>query len=207
MDVWTYLKALVRWWWILLAPPLLAFLLAIVVLFPSAPWQSTWTTLITFEGNPDKASSFDFADFIVLDDLEHLIHTDVVGDLLYLHLPDEITSRYSREEVGAMFTTYRHARFVQTWVTGDDPEVVTSLATTMENILPEAINAYLIPADSTDYPAHVETMNRITEPARQTRDRWLRIGAMTGAAFIAGACLVGVAEWMRLSYRAKYGAR
>lgn len=207
MDLWTYLRALGRWWWLLLATPLLAFLLSFFVLFPTAPWQSTWTTLITFEGNPAKANSFSYVDFIVLDDLERLIHTDVVGDLLYLRLPDDVTSRYSRDEVGQMFTTYRHARFVQTWVTGDDPEVVSALATTMEALLPEAVNEYLVPADSTAYPGQVKTMDRITEPARQSRDRWLGIGAVTGAGLVAGGCLVGVAEWMRMSYRAKYGAR
>jgi len=202
-----YLRAVIRWWWMLIAVPLVAFLLGFFVFFPTAPWQSTWTTLITFDGNPAKANSVNYPDFIILDDMEHLIHSDVLGDLLYLQLPDDITSRYSREEVGEMFSTYRHARFVQTWVTGDDPEVVKTLATTMEAILPDAVNQYLIPADSTDYPGKVETMDHITEPARQTRDRWLGIGAVTAAGFVAGGCLVGAAEWMRLSYRAKYGAR
>ena len=207
MDLWTYLRALVRWWWMLIGVPIVAFVLAFFVLFPTAPWQSTWTTLMTFEGNPAKANSFVYADFIVLDDLERLIRTDVVGDLLYMRLPDEITSRYTRDDVGDMFRTYRHARYVQTWVTGDDPDVVKTLASTMEALLPEAVNEYLIPADSTAYPGKVETMDRITEPTRMTRDRWLRIGAVTGAGVIAGFCLVGAAEWLRMSYRAKYGAK
>lgn len=207
MDLWTYLRALVRWWWLLLGVPLIAFALAFFVLFPSAPWQSTWTTLITFEGNPSKASSYVYADYIVLDDMEQLIHTDVIGDLLYLRLPESITSEYSRDEIGEMFTTYRHARFVQTWVTADDPELVKTLATTMEALLPEAVNEYLIPADSTSYPGKVETMDEITEPARQTMERWRNIGAVTGAGLVGGACLVGAAEWMRISYREKYGER
>lgn len=207
MDIWTYVNALRRLWWLAVAAPLGAFLLGFFILFPSAPWQSTWSTLMTFEGNPSKANSFVYADFVVLDDLQRLIRTDVIGDLLYLRLPEDITSRYSREEVGEMFSTYRHARYVQTWVTGSDPEVVQTLAREMEALLPEAVNEYLIPADSTAYPGKVETMDYITEPERQTRERWLKVGAVTGAGAVAGLCLVGAVEWLGMSYRAKYGAR
>lgn len=207
MDVWTYLRALGRWWWVLLAAPLAGFLLAFFVFFPKAPWQTTWTTSITFEGNPAKASSFGYIDFIVLDDLEHLVKSDVVGDLLYMRLPTDITSDHSRAEIGDMFSTYRHARFVQIWVTGDDPEVIETVAQATEALLPEAVNEYLIPADSTSYPGLVETMDYITEPAKLTRERWLGIGAVTAAGGIVGLCLVGAGEWLRLSYVAKYGAK
>lgn len=207
MDLWSYLRALLRWWWLLVLVPLIAFVLAFFVLFPTTPWQTTWNMAITFEGNPAKASSFEYVDFIVLDDMEHLLQSDVLGDHVYMQLPEEITSRYSREEIGQMYSSYRHARFVQIWVTGEDPDVVETVARATEAALPEAVNEYLIPADNVSYPGKVETVDRITAPEQLVQERWLNIGAVTGAGLILALCLVGVAEWLRLSYRAKYGAR
>ena len=191
----------------LFAVPLVAFLLAFFVFFPSAPWQVTWSSLITFQGNPNKASSFSYMDFIVLDDMEHLLHSDVLGDQVYMHLPEEITSRYSREQIGSMFSTHRHARFVQIWVTGEDPAVLQVVARETEALLPEAVNEYLIPADDANYPSHVETMNDITDPVQLTGERYRNVGAVTVAGGIVAFCLVGGAEWLRVSYRAKYPDR
>jgi capsular polysaccharide biosynthesis protein len=207
MDLWSYLRALLRWWWLLVLVPLIAFVIAYFILFPAAPWQSTWKTVITFEGNPAKANSFEFVDFIVLDDLEHLLQSDVLGDQVYMQLPDEITSRYSREDIGHMYSSYRHARFVQIWVTGDEPEVVDAVARATEAVLPEAVNEYLIPPDNPDFPGMVETMDRLSEPVQLRMDRWQKIAAMTGVGVITALCLVGIVEWLSMSYRAKYGAR
>lgn len=207
MDLWSYLRALPRWWWLLVLVPLSAFILAFFVLFPRAPWQTTWNMAITFEGNPARASSFEYVDFIVLDDMEHLLQSDVLGDRVYVQLPEEITSRYSREEIGQMYSSYRHARFVQIWVTGEDPDVVETVARATEAALPQAVNEYLIPADNASYPGKVETVDRITAPEQLVQERWLNIGAVSAAGVVLALCLVGVAEWLRLSYRAKYGAR
>ena len=207
MDLWTYFQAIVRWWWLVLVVPTVAFLLAFFVFFPSAPWQTTWTTFIAFEGNPQKANSFAYIDFVVLDDMEHLLKSDVLGDRVYLSLPEEITNRYTRDEIGNMYSTYRHARFVQIWVTGDDPQVIETIAKTTESLLPEVVNEFLVPPDNASYPGMVETMNEVTAPVRLTKERFKDVGAVTVAGGAAALCLVGVAEWLRLSYLAKYEAR
>ena len=191
----------------LVAVPLVAFLLSFFVFFPSAPWQVSWGSFITFAGNPGKASSFNYIDFIVLDDMEHLLHSDVLGDVVYLNLPEEVTTNYTREQVGSMFTSYRHARYVQIWVTGDDPQVVETVARVTENILPDAVNQYLIPADDANYPGKVETMNGLTAPMKLTLERYRKVGAVTAAGGAVALCMVGAAEWLRCSYRAKYGTR
>jgi hypothetical protein len=46
-----------------------------------------------------------------------------------------------------------------------------------------------------------------TEPEPQTRDRLIKVGAVTLAAGVAGFGTAGLAEWLRLSYREKYGSR
>lgn len=207
MDLWTYLKSFQRWWWIVIAVPAVAFVLAVFVVVPPAKWQTSWESTIIFPGNPAASNSFEYVDFIVLDDMAHLLRTDILGDRVYAALPDEITSRYSREQIGEMYSAFRSSRFVEITVSGDDPDVVNAVARTTEEVLPESVNEFLIPADSTAYPSEVTTMTPIPEPVLQSSERWLDIGVMTVAAVLVSLCLVGLAEWLRLSYRAKYGAR
>lgn len=185
--------------------PAAAFVLAHFAIVPPAKWQTSWESTIVFPGNPAKSSSFNYVDFVVLDDMAHLLRSDVLGDRVYANLPNDVASTYSREEIGEMFSSYRNSRFVDITVAGEDRDVVETVAHTTEAVLPETVNEFLIPPDSTSFPSQVESMTRIPEPVLQTNERWLNVGAITAAAVIVALCLVGLAEWLRLSYQAKYG--
>lgn len=207
MDLWTYLASIRRWWWILILVPVVAFTLGFFVIVPPAKWTTSWDSTLVFPGNPAKSTSFNYVDFIVLDDMTHLLASDILGDRVYANLPDDITRVYSREEIGEMYSSYRNSRFVEITVEGDDPVVVEAVAGTTEDVLPDAVNEFLIPADSTSYPSEVTTMTSISEPVLRSKERWLDIGVITAAAMLVSLCLAGLAEWLRLSYRVKYGAR
>jgi hypothetical protein len=207
MDLWDYLKGLRRWWWMLLLFPAIAFGLASFVLISPAKWEVSWTTAIVFNGDPVLANHALSLDSVVLDDMAQLLDEDVLGDRVYLALPEEITSRYSRDDVGAMFSSFRHGRFVEISVEGDDPDVVRAVAETTQATLPEAINMYLIPPDFYRIPAHVSVTSMLSEPELQTRDRMTGVAGITLAGAALGVVTSGVAEWLRMSYSAKYGAR
>ena len=102
MDLWTYLRGLKRWWWLVIVIPVAAFALASVVV-PPAKWTVTWTSAIVMNGDPNAANRASVLEYVLLDDMTHLLHSDVLGDLVYLQLPDSITSDYSRSDVGEMF--------------------------------------------------------------------------------------------------------
>lgn len=207
MDLWDYLQGLRRWWWMLVVVPVLAFALASFVLIPPAKWAVTWTSAIVFDGDPNVANHSAFLDYVLLDDMANLLRSEVLGDRVYLALPEEVTERYSREDVGAMFDAMRHARFVEITVAADDPEVAETVARVTRTEMPEAINLYLVPPDFTRIPAHVSVTTLPTDPELQTRDRMIAIGGITLAGAILGVTGAGVAEWLRLGYREKYGAR
>lgn len=207
MDFWTYLRGLKRWWWLLVAVPALTFLLASFVVIPPAKWTVSWTSAIVFDGDPNVANQSAFLDYVLLDDMTHLLESDVLGDRVYLALPDTITDEYSRAEVGEMFDSFRHSRFVEIMVSADDPEVARTVADVTRTSLPEAINLYLIPPDFSRVPAQVSVTTLPTAPELQTRDRLLKIGGVTLAGVAVGFGAAGVAEWLRLSYREKYGSR
>jgi hypothetical protein len=207
MDLWDYLKGLRRWWWMLVVAPVIAFALASFVLIPPAKWAVTWTSAIVLDGDPNVANQSAFLDYILLDDMANLLRSDVLGDRVYLALPEEVTDRYSRHDVGEMFDSMRHARFVEMTVAADDPGVAETVARITRMVMPEAINLYLIPPDFTRIPAYVSVTTLPSEPELQTRDRMIAIGGITLAGMIIGVTGAGVAEWMRLSYREKYGSR
>lgn len=207
MDLWDYLKGLRRWWWLILVAPAIAFGIAQLLLFPAAKWEVRWESVIVFNGDPGIANASQYLDSVLLDDMGRLLESDVLGDLVYAELPGDITSRYSRSDVGEMYSAVRHARFVEFIVTADAADVATIVAETTQRTLPEAINLYLIPADFTRIPAHVSVTSLLTEPELQTRDRLIKVGGVTLAGVITGFAAAGVAEWLRMSYSAKYGAR
>jgi len=207
MDLWDYLKGLRRWWWLLLVLPAAAFAIAQFILIPPAKYAVSWESVVVFNGDPNLANNPAYLDSVILDDMERLLHSDVLGDRVYLELPEEITSRYSRQDVGKMYSSFRHGRFVELTVAADDAEVATVVAETTQATMPEAINLYLIPADFTRIPAHVSVTSLLSEPELQERDRLVKVGGITLAGAISGIAAAGVAEWLRLSYSAKYGAR
>jgi capsular polysaccharide biosynthesis protein len=207
MDVWAYLNGLKRWWWLLVAIPALTFLLASFVLVPPAKWTVTWTSAIVFDGDPNVANQSAFLDYVLLDDMTHLLQSDVLGDRVYLQLPEDMTRTYSRDEVGEMYDSVRHARFVEIMVSADEPDVARTVAEVTRTALPEAINLYLIPPDFSRVPAQVSVTTLPGEPELQTRERLLKVGGVTLAGVAVGFGAAGVAEWLRLSYREKYGSR
>ena len=206
MDLWTYIRGLKRWWWLIIVFPIAAFGVASLAL-PAAKWTVTWDSAIVANGDPNAANRSASLDFVVLDDMSHLLASDVLGDRVYLQLPENITREYSRAEVGKMFDSFRHARFVEITVSADDPDVARTVAEVTRNALPEAINLYLIPPDFSRIPVQVSVTSFPREPELQTRDRMIKVGGVTIAGVAAGFGAAGVAEWLRLSYREKYGAR
>lgn len=207
MDFWTYLKGLRRWWWLLLVVPAAAFALASFLIVPPAKWEVRWTSTLVLDGDPNLANQSAFLDYVLLDDMTHLLHSGALGDIIYRELPDTVTERYSRDDVGAMYDSFRHARFVEFTVAADDPDVAKTVAETTIQAMPDAINRYLLPPDFPRFPAYVRVTTMPSEPELETRDRLIAVGGITLAGAVVGAVSAGVAEWLRLSYREKYGAR
>lgn len=202
MDIWDWLKGLRRWWWMLLVFPILAGGIAWIAA-PEPKYESHWTVNLV-HGDPAAANSPTYFDFILLDDYAELVESSVFGDILFLSLPEEVYENMSREEFGGMIESDRRARFVEITVRGDDPETVRVVAETIESNSEEVANTYLIPVTSTAGPVVLNTMDPISEPSLNTNPRLVQTASIAGAAFLASIAATGVAEWLRMSYRARY---
>lgn len=201
MDIWDWFKSLRRWWWMIVVFPLIAAGISWVAA-PAPKYESSWTLNIYFD-DPNLTNNPGYIDFVLLDDFTLLMDTGVLGDVMYLRLPEETQAEISRFEFGDMFSSKRHAHFVEITVAGDDPELVKQVATTLNDNLVEVTNLYLVPPDYRFGPANVNILDPVTEPALNKTDRLVTVGSITAATFLASIAATGVAEWLRLSYRAK----
>lgn len=205
MDIWDWFKSLRRWWWMIVVFPLIAAGVS-WVLAPEPEYESTWTVNIYFD-DPQLTNSPAYIDFVFLDDLALLMETGVLGDVMYTRLPEDVQANLSRNEFGDMFKSRRHAHFVEITVSGVDPELVSQVTTTLDENLTEVANLYLVPPDYRLGSATINTLDPITEPALNSRDRLVIVGSITGATLLAAIAATGVAEWLRLSYQAKKSAK
>ena len=204
MDIWDWFKSLRRWWWMIVVFPIAAAAISWVIL-PAPQYESRWTVNIYFD-EPTLTNSPAYIDFVFLDDLALLMETGVLGDVMYLRLPEDVQAQLSREQFGDMIRSSRRAHFVEITVVGDTPEIITKVATTIEANLAEVANLYLVPPDYRFGAATINVLDPISEPALNTRDRLVTVGAITGATLLAAIAATGVAEWLRLSYRLKNAA-
>lgn len=173
---------------------------------PEPLYESRWTVNIYFD-DPMLTNNPAYIDFVLLDDLHLLMGTGVLGDVIYLRLPEDMQENLTRDQFGAMVDSSRKAHFVEIVISGDDPAMVSIVAEVMSDNLQEVTNHYLIPPTYRAGSATVNVLDPITEPAINTRPRNVFVGSITLGTFLASVAATGVAEWLRLSHRAKYGAR
>lgn len=205
MDIWDWFRGLRRWWWMIVVFPLLAAGIS-WLLAPEPQYESRWTVNIYFD-EPSVTNSPAYIDFVLLDDFDLLMETGVLGDVMYTRLPEDVRAALTRGEFGDMVKSSRKARFVEITVAGDDPEIITQVANTINENLTEVTNLYLVPPDYRNGPATINVLDPISEPALNTRDRLVTVASITVATLLASIAATGVAEYLRLSYRAKYAVR
>lgn len=204
MDLWDYLAALRRFWWLALGIPLVAFLIALLAL-PAAPWETQFRALILFPTNPDMAASLGNTEAIILDDAAMLVNSEAFRSDVHAALPADMKATLTADDIAAMLSGTRYSRAVTMRISGDSRDEVSAVAAATEAAFPEAVKTYLMPPEWAQSEVHV--IDRTGEPVRQVRERWLAIGAITGAAFLCALGVVALVEALRRSYRAKYGAR
>lgn len=205
MDLWDWLRGLKRWWWIVVIFPGIALVLS-WILSPAPQYTTSWQVNVVFD-EPSLSSAPTYFDFVFLDDLDQLVKSGALGDVMYLKLPETLRAELSRDEFGEMVHSDRRAREVEITISGSDSEAVKIVASTIDANLEDVMNQYLVPADYAKGPGVINTLNPTTEPTLDSRTRLKNVGAITLATAIVSVAATGIAEWTRLSYRAKNSAR
>lgn len=205
MDIWDWLKGLRTWWWMIIVFPLLAASVAWIAT-PDPQYESRWNVNIYFD-DPSRTNATSYFDFIFLDDYAQLIETGLFGDFIYLRLPQDVQQELSREAFGQMVSSSRRGSFVEIAVRGDDRVLVSVVADTIAANSEEIANQYLVPPTYSSGLATINILDPISEPELNNRSRLITVGAITVATGMVAIAATGVAEWLRLSYRAKNAAR
>ncbi|MCO5215533.1 MAG: hypothetical protein M9950_05185 [Thermomicrobiales bacterium] len=205
MDFWDWLHGLKRWWWMLVAVPVLTASVTWMA-WPDPQYETSWTVNITF-ADPESSNAPGYFDFVFLDDMDQLVKSSLFGDVIYLRLPEQTRATMSRDQFGEMVSSARKAREVEITIHGDDPDQVALVAATIDANLEEVMNTYMVPPDYTAGPGNITVLNPISEPALNSTTRILGVVSLTAAAFLVALAATGVAEWLRMSYRAKYAEK
>lgn len=205
MDLWDWLRGLKRWWWMLVLFPGLAAVTT-WLLAPQPQYTTTWTVNILFD-DPQYANNQNYFDFLLLDDLDSLMRSGALGDVMYLKLPEGTQTDISRQEFGDMIQSRRQGRSVAITIAGDDADVVQIVAETITANLENVANDYLLPVDNTRGPVTVNVLDEIPAPTLDTTTRLVTVGAVTFGTILLSLAATGVAEWLRMSYRAKNSAK
>jgi hypothetical protein len=203
MDLWDYLRALRGYWWLALGIPVLAFMVAFAAI--PAPWQTQFRAIILFPANPDLTALAQTGEAIVYDDAALLVDSDAFRQRVHAELPAELRSVMTPDQIGSMVTGSRYSRAVTMTISGSSRERVKAVANATESAFPEAVKTFIMPPEWA--ATEVEYLDHTGDPVRQTRERWVAVGAITVAAFLCGLGIVALTETLRRSYRLKYGAK
>lgn len=202
MDIWDFAKTLRRYWWLVFGITVLAFVIASAAI--PAPWHTQFRAVILFPANPDLTAVAQTGEAIVYDDAALLANSDAFRQQVYAQLPEDLQAVMTPDDVGNMLTGTRYSRAVTMTISGSSRERVKAVADATELAFPEAVKTYIMPPEWAE--TKVEFLDQAREPVRQTRERWIAVGAITAAAFLFGLGIVALTESLRRSYRAKYGA-
>jgi hypothetical protein len=174
------LATLRRWWW-LIALALVAALIVGYVVTPEPAWSSSLRATVLIPGDTEDTGSAERPELMVLDDLGPFVGSWAFAEAVAKSVGVDTG------EIDGMISGSRYSRVATVTVSGDNRDEVLRVARAAAEVLPAQVNAFLVaPGDA---EATVQVIDPPSEPSRDTRARWIRIGA-TGLLGAAAAAVV-----------------
>lgn len=156
------MSVLRRRWWIVLLLPIVA-VLTTYLFQRSEPFQSTIRATVLIPGDTEIPGNSERPELMVLDDIPPFLRSYAFAEQVREAMPG---TQLSIEQVRATLDGSRYSRVVTVSVTDPDTRQVEAIANAAASVLPDAINAYLMPADGQQ-----ATVRVIDPPSPPTRDR------------------------------------
>lgn len=190
MDIGSFTAAIRRWWWVVALVPIVA-LLGTLVLSRFQPYQSQLRATVVIPGDTDLPGDAERPELMVLDDLPLLIESWVFAEAVHGALG---TTSLTVDEVQDALSASRYSRVLTVYVTSGDETDVLAVAQAAEQVLPESINNYLIPAGGE--AATVRVIDPPTTPTRSRAGFALQSAVVTVLAVFGGILLALAVEWV-----------
>ena len=160
-----------RWWWLVPAA-LLIGIVAGLLLTPEPPLETSFRATVLIPGDTEGPGSAERPELMVLDDLGPFAESRAFAELVAEELGDDVPV----DEIDGMVNGSRYSRIGTIEVAGDDAERLLAVAVAAAAVFPEAVNTFLVAEG--DAEATVRIIDPPLEPARDSRGRWVRVGAL-----------------------------
>lgn len=190
MDIGALTAAVRRWWWIVALVPIVA-LAGTLILSRFQPYQSQVRATVLIPGDTDLPGNAERPELMVLDDLPLLIESWVFADAVHDEMSD---TSLTIGEVQDALSASRYSRVLTVSVTSDDEAEALQIAAAVEAVLPEAVNAYLMPEGGES--ATVRIIDPPTAPTRSRDGFVLQSAIVTVLAVFGGVLLALAADWI-----------
>jgi capsular polysaccharide biosynthesis protein len=187
MDLNEFATILLRRWWLIIGLPLVVFLV-LVWWTSDPPFESSFRATVVMPGDTEIPGNSERPELMVLDDLPEIVESQVFAEAVTNALPAVGGSQLPADEVQDSLSADRYSRILTVHATNDDKTYAETIARAAENVLPDAINQYLV-ADGAA-PATVSIIDPAGEASPDDENRWLIIGVET---LVAAAAAVGLA--------------
>ncbi len=191
MELRQVLVVLRRRWWLVAGLPLVVFA-GTLVQSANQPYTATVQAVILIPGDTETTGNAERPELMVLDDGPTLVTSPAFADMVEERLGSgSIAQGLDADDVHGALSAERYSRTLTIRATRADPDEALAIGRAVANVLPDAVNRYLVAAGG--QPATVEILRRPTEAVRDLTNRSVILVVQTLVALVAGAGLAALA--------------
>ncbi len=191
MELRQVLVVLRRRWWLVVGLPLVVFA-GTLVQSANQPYTATVQAVILIPGDTETTGNAERPELMVLDDGPTLVTSPAFADMVEERLGSgSIAQGLDADDVHGALSAERYSRTLTIRATRVDPDEALAIGRAVANVLPDAVNRYLVAAGA--QPATVEILRRPTEAIRDLTNRSVILVVQTLVALVAGAGLAALA--------------
>ncbi len=191
MELRQVLVVLRRRWWLVVGLPLVVFA-GTLVQSANQPYTATVQAVILIPGDTETTGNAERPELMVLDDGPTLVTSPAFADMVEERLGSgSIAQGLDANDVHGALSAERYSRTLTIRATRADPDEALAIGRAVANVLPDAVNRYLVAAGA--QPATVEILRRPTEAIRDLTNRSVILVVQTLVALVAGAGLAALA--------------
>jgi uncharacterized protein involved in exopolysaccharide biosynthesis len=169
-----------RWWWLLVLLPVVGAA-AGIVMTRDQPYSSIVRATVLLPGDTEDTGSAERPELMILDDAPALISSTAFAEMVHGVLPADLQQTLSVDDVKSSLSGSRYSRVLTIVATDATADHALAIATASAQVLPDAVNQYLV-ADGSK-PATVKIIDPPSAPEKDRMGRMTRIGAQVFAAF------------------------
>ena len=175
-----------RWWWLIVLLPIVGGI-AGFVMTRDQPYSSSIRATVLLPGDTEDTGSAERPELMILDDAPALISSTAFAEMVHAALPADLQQSLSVDDVKNSLSGSRYSRVLTVVATNDASANAYAIATAAAQVLPDAVNQYLI-ADGAP-AATVRIIDPPTTPEQDRMGRVTRIAAQMLAGFALAVVL------------------